>query len=240
MKRWRWLIAPVVLAVLGLVVVFVEQGLRSGALQLNRPDPKRFPVWGVDVSHHQGTIEWSEVARAPNLVFAYVKATEGGDWVDHAFAENWKGARGAGLRVGAYHYFTFCRPAADQAKNFLSVLPSERDTLPPALDVEFGGNCSTPPPTAEVRAAVLEWLEAVEQATSRRPIIYATRDAHEALLQGEAFAKYGLWIRDVFFEPEQDVPWVMWQFANRAHVDGIEGFVDLDALAGDRAALEQL
>ena len=35
------------------------------------------------------------------------------------------------------------------------------------------------------------------------------------LLQGDAFAKYGLWIRDVFFEPEQDVPWVIWQFANR-------------------------
>ena len=54
---------------------------------------------GVDVSWHQGAIDWRALA-ADNVAFAYIKATEGGDWADPRFAENWRGATAAGHRPG--------------------------------------------------------------------------------------------------------------------------------------------
>ena len=110
-------------------------GLDRGYWRLNHPDPARFPIWGVDVSHHQGPIDWPKVASEPHVAFAFIKATEGGDWTDPRFATNWREARAAGLLVGAYHFFTFCRPPLDQARHFLTTAPREPDALPAVLDV---------------------------------------------------------------------------------------------------------
>ncbi|HEV7717761.1 MAG TPA: GH25 family lysozyme, partial [Arsenicitalea sp.] len=111
------------------------------------PDRLKYPVRGIDVSHHQGKIDWPGVA-VTGVSFAYIKASEGGDHVDTAFGPNWSGARSVGITVGAYHFFTLCRPGAEQAANFLRVLPLDQPMLPPVIDLEFGGNCKARP-TAE-------------------------------------------------------------------------------------------
>lgn len=51
---------------------------------------------GIDVSHHQGDIDWQRVA-ADDVAFAIIKATEGGDHIDDAFATNLSEARAAAL-----------------------------------------------------------------------------------------------------------------------------------------------
>jgi lysozyme len=67
--------------------------------------------YGIDVSHHQGVIDWERVAN-DGISFAYMKATEGNEFVDERFADNWRGAANAGLDRGAYHYFPLCSPGA--------------------------------------------------------------------------------------------------------------------------------
>ncbi|AQT43495.1 lysozyme [Bartonella apihabitans] len=62
-----------------------------------------YPVRGIDVSHHQGEIDWHKI-KSQNISFAYIKATEGGDFKDPQFKKNWDHALEAGLRVGAYHF----------------------------------------------------------------------------------------------------------------------------------------
>jgi lysozyme len=89
---------------------------------------------GIDVSHYQGAINWRAVAH-DHVTFAYIKATEGADTRDARFARNWRGAQSAGLRVGAYHYFNFCRSGRAQAANFLAATP-RGGALPPAVDLE--------------------------------------------------------------------------------------------------------
>ena len=74
--------------------------------------PKRYPVHGIDVSRWQGEIDWRS-ARAAGIAFAYLKATEGGDTFDPMFQSHWDGAKNAGVRHGAYHYFYFCRSAEE-------------------------------------------------------------------------------------------------------------------------------
>jgi lysozyme len=235
----RWFVLPVLGAVVALGLAGL--GLQRGWWRLNHPDPSRFPVWGIDVSHHQGSIDWPAVASEPYIAFAYIKATEGGDWTDPRFAENWSEAQRAGLRVGAYHFFTFCRPALEQARHFLSILPRTPGALPPAVDLEFGGNCRTTPDAPSLRRELAAWLHAVEQAAGARPVIYVTDEAYDAFLRGSELV-HPIWIRGVWTEPRlpDGARWAFWQFANRGWVRGIRTFVDLNVFAGNRESFDQL
>ena len=116
--RYRWtgiLTALAVLAAIasGILVCLVW----NGWILLNHPSRTRYPVRGVDVSHYQGTIDWPVLA-AQDLDFAYIKATEGSSHTDEKFAENWEAAKDTGLRIGAYHFFSFDSPGESQLKHF--------------------------------------------------------------------------------------------------------------------------
>jgi len=230
-----------------LVVVVVAVLLGAGLLVADatwargfwfRPSTTRFQTVGLDVSHHQGAIDWPRVGQS-EVKFVYLKATEGRDWSDARFAKNWLGAREAGLVAGAYHFFSFCSPGVAQAEHFLSVLPVDDDMLAPALDVEFGGNCKSPPPASAIQAEVRAWLEHVEAKLGTRPVLYVTEDALDALfdssqLDGAAGAGPLLWYRSVLFEPSLRPPatWTFWQYHSRGRVEGIDGPVDLNVFAG--------
>lgn len=200
------------------------------------PDRDRFPVRGIDVSHHQGKIDWQRVA-ADDVAFAVIKATEGGDHVDDAFAANLREARAAGLAVGAYHFFTFCRPGADQAKNFISVVPHGQPLLPPVVDVEFGGNCPRRPSPEQLNAELAAFLAPVEAAFGKKAIVYVTDEAADAYA-GHIVAR-PLWLRSLLLQPDRD-DWIYWQYDNRGRVDGIVGDVDLNALQGGQEMLAAL
>lgn len=201
-----------------------------------RPDGDRYPIRGIDVSHHQGAIDWPEVANDA-VVFAYLKATEGGDFRDRMFARNWREARAAGIAVGAYHFFTFCRPGADQASNFLAVVQVEADALPPAVDLEFGGNCGRVPDGATMRRELDAFLSPVEAAYGKPALLYVTPEflaAYRAHLPRRA-----LWRRSILRAPDDVAPWRLWQYHNRGRIDGIDGPVDLNVFAADRAQYER-
>lgn len=199
------------------------------------PDPARYPVRGIDVSHHQGAIDWQAVAE-DHVAFAYLKATEGGDHRDRQFAANWREARAAGLKVGAYHFFTFCRPGADQARNFLAAVPAESAALPPAIDLEFGGNCGSLPSDVDLRRELEAFLALVEARHGRQAVLYVTPDFLRAY--GHALPRRPLWKRKIVMPPFDGRPWTFWQFHNRGEVEGITGPVDLNVFAGDATAFE--
>lgn len=192
-------------------------------------------IQGVDVSHHQGAIDWRTLA-ADDVAFAYIKATEGADHVDPRFAFNWREAGDAGLYRGGYHFFTLCQPGARQAANFIAVAPRAPGSLPPALDLEHMGPCRLGPTMPDVVAEARAFLDRVEAHYGVRPIIYTTRefhDAHLTALEGERF-----WIRSIGVEPRfRERDWIIWQHHNRGHKRGVSGPIDLNAFRGDAAAL---
>jgi lysozyme len=200
------------------------------------PDRSNYPVRGIDVSHHQGKIDWLRVA-ADDVAFAVIKATEGGDHVDDAFAANLREARAAGLAVGAYHFFTFCRPGADQARNFISVVPRDQPLLPPVVDVEFVGNCPQRPSPEQLNAELSAFLGPVEAAFGKTAIVYLTDDAADAYaghIEGRP-----RWLRSLALRPSQD-GWIYWQYHDQGRVDGISGDVDLNVLQGGQETLAAL
>ncbi|MFO0625291.1 MAG: GH25 family lysozyme [Polyangiales bacterium] len=190
---------------------------------------------GVDVSHHQGRIDWSALAGT-DVRFAYLKATEGGSHVDPRFRENWEGARAAGIPRGAYHFFTLCRPGVQQAANFLATVPADPDALAPALDLEHMGPCREGPAMTDVPREVGDFLARVEAARGRRPILYVTEEFHALHLRGLRGERF--WIRALFQRPDfRTEEWVLWQHHNRGRRRGVQGPVDLNALRGPLATL---
>jgi lysozyme len=209
----------------------------AAAYYLNySPDRSTYPLRGIDVSHHQGAIDWSRVARS-DVAFAILKATEGGDHVDDTFARNLDGARAAGLAVGAYHFFTFCRPGAEQAANFLQAVPRDKPLLPPIVDIEFPGNCAARPSVADLQRELTAFLAPVEAAFGRPAVVYMLDDA--AQQYGAAVPERQRWVRSLVWPPGGG-DWLLWQYHNAGHVDGIGGEVDLNVLRGGPAMLNQM
>jgi lysozyme len=197
------------------------------------PTPEGYTE-GVDVSAHQGRIDWDVVSRA-NVRFAYIKASEGATFVDARFAANWSGAASAGIRRGAYHRFSLCRSAEAQAANFIRTVPRTRDALPPAVDVEDMSSCGAAG-APNATALIESFLDLLEAHYGARPILYVTQQFHDA--HAGEFSRERFWIRSLYAPPSfRRNDWVLWQHHNFARRPGINGPVDVDAFRGDEAAL---
>jgi lysozyme len=218
-------------AICAAVLVLAGGGVaaRYAWLPAYRPSLRPGETYGIDVSHHQGAIDWRRVAR-DRIAFAYVKATEGGTFTDPRFAANVAGARAAGLRVGAYHFFTACGPRADvQAANFLSAMPVLDDRLPPAVDLELSGSCGAAASPRGVQRTLTSFLERVEAITGVPTVVYES-DEFERAYHVRAALDRPRWRRHLIRRPHGD--WLVWQVNGFAHVDGVKGDVDLDVMRG--------
>jgi len=201
----------------------------AGYWRFNYPPLDKYPVQGLDISHHQGDIDWLDVPK-DKIQFVYIKATEGGDYKDRKFTENWNSARLNGFSVGAYHFFTLCRVGAEQASNFVAYVPLEKDALPPVVDLEFVGNCKKRPSREFFLNELRDYTTAIEEHYATKPVLYTTYQFHREYLKGTEFESYPFWIRDVFKVPDQKIfpIWAVWQYADNARIPGIKGPVDLN------------
>lgn len=226
------------LVVLGLLVLVAFVFFELGYVRFNYPDKSEYPVHGLDISHHQDVIDWDVLARE-EISFLFIKATEGGDHKDTQFTRNWQRAGDLGIARGAYHFFTFCKTGAEQARNYIETVPVSKNSLPPVIDLEFGGNCSARPPKEEVLSEIADFARIVKQKYGRTPIIYATRQSYESFLEDEDI-EYPIWIRNVYHKPTlpDGKEWAFWQYANRGRLYGIAGFVDFNVFNGSPEEFE--
>ncbi|WP_274426912.1 glycoside hydrolase family 25 protein [Chelativorans sp. YIM 93263] len=201
--------------------------------------PQHHPVHGVDVSRWQGEIDWQELRRQ-GANFAYIKATDGGDHVDPMFRKNWEAAHQAGIKRGAYHFFYWCRTAAEQADWFIRNVPKVKGALPPVLDVEYNhqSNCKRRWSTKDVREKMQVFMDRLERHYGQRPIIYTPPDFYADHLKG-AFPNHPFWLRSVAAHPSKVYPgrdWVFWQYSGTGLSQGANGHIDLNVFRGDEKA----
>ncbi|MFL5644536.1 MAG: glycoside hydrolase family 25 protein, partial [Chloroflexota bacterium] len=205
------------------------------------PTPARY-VDGIDVSYHQGPIDWGQVASAGKR-FAFIRATAGTLTADTAYWSNHSGATNVGLAVGSYHFANpdnAVNDAANEASWFLrnSTIPS--GDLVPVLDLETANGLSSGSLTAWAQT----WLSQVSAATGVRPIIYTNPTFWStSMADTDWFARNGyavLWIANWTTESQPAVPagawagngWSFWQHSSFGAVPGISGAVDLDRFNG--------
>ncbi|WLT09859.1 GH25 family lysozyme [Bartonella apihabitans] len=174
------------------------------------------------------------------MSFAYIKATEGGDFKDPEFKKNWDHALEAGLRVGAYHFF---RPETDgvlQAENFISSMPKYKNMLPPAIDVEIDQTKS--PDRRVILERLGNLLQHVESYYGSKPIIYTDEENYKNYIAGQ-FSGYLLWYRSIFSKPDlpNEKQWAFWQYNPVGRLQGYKGkefFIDLNVFNGTRDLFE--
>lgn len=206
----------------------------AGYICINYPSERRFPIRGIDISRHQGDIDWKKVSET-DLDFVYIKATEGRTYQDKNFTQNWEGARSAGMVTGAYHFFTFNSDGHQQANNFISTVPVCEDTLPPVIDIEFHGNSSTIPDRQAFRVQLDAFISDITRHYGVSPILYVMDDSYEMYILG-GYPEHPIWYRDILSAPhlKDKRDWLFWQYSDRGRIAGISGPVDLDVFKGSR------
>ncbi len=237
------ILAVAITVVLLLGVSFIP-AVYYGYIHVNGWKAGKYPVRGVDVSHYQGEIDW-EVLSGENIMFAYIKATEGSSHIDEKFEVNCREAGKTELKVGAYHFFSFDSPGLTQAENFIGTVDAFEGMLPPVVDVEFYGNKKENPTAPDLVETELQvFLNLLEETYGRKPVIYATEEAWELYIRGR-FDEYPLWIRNIWKKPvlksgqkeSREQEWLFWQYTNRGRLKGFSGeekFVDLNVFGGTK------
>lgn len=190
---------------------------------------------GVDVSAYQADINMN-MLKDQNIEFIYIKATEGSAHKDARFAENWKNAEEAGLRSGAYHFFSYDSEGKTQAENFIEqVGPYLKGRLLPVVDVEYYGDKEQNPPEKEAVVRELRaYLELIEQEYGVKPMIYTRSDVYDKYLKGE-FDEYKKWMSSLYTPLNWNYKddWYIWQYLNRGVLEGYSGgeiYIDLNVL----------
>jgi lysozyme len=205
-------------------------GPLSDGVSLFQPSniPQTLNYDGLDISHHQGLIDWDKVAQDKQIKFVYIKATEGSDHVDEYYARNVAGATKAGIPVGAYHYLTSGSALTAQVANFARTVNPQLLELRPMVDIEAEGV------KGWSKSQIADSLEAFVTLMQKQyhiwPIIYSyTRFFKENL--SPRFNEFHLFLAHY----ENNAPIVkgalrhsLWQHTDQGSIDGIPLPVDLD------------
>ncbi|MDE5976262.1 MAG: hypothetical protein K2G69_06920, partial [Muribaculaceae bacterium] len=179
---------------------------------------------------YNGEIDFKKVADS-GVDFVFIKATEGKDFKDKNFRQNYDKASQAGLKKGAYHFFRFDRDGVDQALNLLKAVGTRHPELGLVIDVEESGNVDSIP--HDVIMTRLSEMVDYLNLLGHRVMFYTNRDGYYKYL-ADTFPGYPLWICGFSQNPIY-AEWTIWQFNHHGRVDGIKGDVDLNAFCGSKA-----
>lgn len=199
---------------------------------------------GIDVSSHQGSIDWKKV-KAAGIEFAILRAGYGKfeSQVDVTFRKNAEGALAEGLHVGAY-WFSYALNTEDaklEAKRFADVLEPYKGKFdfPVYFDYEYDSETYSQKngvtPTQVLRESLAQTFCEAMQARGWRAGVYTNKDYLRNRWRLEALNKYEIWLANYTGGP--GVSCGMQQTGSTGRVDGISGNVDTDTAFADYPAL---
>lgn len=203
--------------------------------------PSGFLYYGIDISHHQGRIDWKQVASSSAesgypIKFAIMKATEGSSFTDPEYIDNISDARAAGFVCGVYHFYDPDASPDKQAEHYINTVKLQKGDFVPVVDVERSGRSS-----GDLQRELLVFLKTLETHYGAKPIIYASAKFRKRHLDIAAFDAYPFWVAHYYVaRPATDKRWLLWQFTDHASVKGIDGYTDFNVFKGSVADFNSL
>jgi len=179
------------------------------------PDPSR--VLGLSTSHWTGQVDWVK-AKANGIQFAIIKAAHGTNVNIRWFKENYRGAKDAGVLVGAYAWLTkptVMSSAGGQARKFATLLRDYPTDLPGIVDFEWNAytNNRYDPKRNPTASDLWGWVKPFEDATGSRPMVYTAPGYWgEYGSISQVWADYPLWQAEYDPLTVNIKPWGKWDF----------------------------
>lgn len=193
---------------------------------------------GIDVSKHQGKIDWQKVKNA-SVEFAMIRAGYGryDNQKDPQFEANYAGAKSVGIPVGAYHYSyaKTVEQAKAEAQTFLGWIKGKTFEFPVAFDIEDNSQVNLGKQLiSDMIRAFCETVEAAGYYVS----VYANKDWLVNRIDEDCKKKYDTWLAEWRSgEPTYTGTYGMWQYTSSGEVNGITGRVDMNMSYKDYPAI---
>lgn len=199
---------------------------------------KSNPIYGIDVSHNNSTIDWTKVPNdaQPNS-FAFIKATEGVDYVDPMCQTNAAAVSShTTMRFGYYHFASLnntadvagdARKEADWFVQTMSTMPAA--SLIPVLDIETNASKLT---QAQVQTWISTFMEEMKVKGYPTVFIYSSPSfLDENLPANHPFGNLPLWIAHYTTAAQPRLPngwsdYVVWQYTGSGKVSGVSTACD--------------
>lgn len=193
---------------------------------------------GIDVSAHQGDIDWEKV-KAAGIEFVIIRIGfrgygSAGNMVEDAYGlSNLRAARAAGLQVGAYFFSqaTSVAEAEAEAAFALEILEGFQLDLPLVYDWEYISDTArtanvTPAELTAFARAFCGWV----RESGYNPMVYFNEKYAAGRLDPSTLGEIPFWFAR--YDGVYDVPYscYVWQFSNTGRVPGINGNVDLNIM----------
>ncbi|PKB14661.1 lysozyme [Novosphingobium kunmingense] len=194
-----------------------------------RPDRADFPVQGVEIGTHDGTVDWVAL-KAIGANFAYIDASASAFARDDSFTRNLEDAKAAKVQIGALHRYDPCQPAERQAANFVTVVPRDARMLPPAVELDMlGDECPNPVSDQGIESELTTFLNQIEMHTGKAAILKIT-SRFQSRYRIAARIDRNLWLVRTRFVPDYaGRPWMLWtangDLSNEATRDGLRWVV---------------
>jgi GH25 family lysozyme M1 (1,4-beta-N-acetylmuramidase) len=183
---------------------------------------------GIDVSGWQENIDYSAVKES-GIEVVYMKASEGSNFVDPYFEQNYANAKANGLKVGFYHYVTAknVEEAITEANFFVSTISGKTPDCKLAMDFENFNDLNI----EQINQIGLAFVKTVEKLSGKEVVIYSDTSNATSVFSGE-LTNYPLWVAQYdVTEPTSNGnwnTWVGWQYTDVGEISGISDYVDRD------------
>ena len=182
---------------------------------------------GIDVSNHNGNINWSKV-KADGVEVVYIKATEGTTYQDQWLNSHYAGAKGVGLSTGFYHFLVGTSQPESQAHNFYNQIKDKKNDLIPCLDIEVSG--------FDVGDYAIRFLKKFKELSGMGMVIYTGAYFSRDNLPLEIKQNYPLWLAHYGVEPWKSNLVTLagftilagHQYTEKGHINGINTNVDMN------------
>lgn len=206
-------------------------------------------ITGIDVSKHQGKINWSKV-KNDGIEFAFIKVAGRGYetgklYYDTRYKENLSEAAAAGIKVGAYFFSqaTTVQEAREEASMIIDALKGYQITYPVVFDWETADGYRTNTGISKnTMTAMAETFCSMVENAGYKAMIYANTFDFERFHAKELTSKYASWLarypanydgNGTRFQlgdgiPSLDYPYQIWQYSSTGKVAGISENVDMN------------
>ena len=181
---------------------------------------------GIDISHHQGDINFDKLKG--NIDFAMVRTSYGSFYEDKKYKRNIKELERVKIPYGLYHfsYATNVESAKKEATGFINIIKKYNPTYPVVIDIESSSRTSNvrKDTLVDITSTICSMIESAGYYV----MIYANKDYLTGKLNSSKLDRYDKWLAEWSSKPTYNKAFGMWQYSSKGSMPGIVGNVDLN------------